>query len=140
MRLRSWLLLALLAPILACSTPVGVRRVDGRSVHRALTANVLTTGSPSPASTQVLDHLMSLSVGDGVPVRVQRVALRMLQELQRRLRSELVPGDDYDDGAQAAWELERIRRFLERGEVEDVRVRRYELPPGSPIGCASAGG
>ena len=47
-----------LAAILACSsTPVGVRRVAARDVHIALTANALSTGSPSPASTQILNQL-----------------------------------------------------------------------------------
>jgi pimeloyl-ACP methyl ester carboxylesterase len=54
---RAWLLLALLVPTLACSTPVGVERVDGRTVHRSLTANVLSTGRPSALSRQALDHL-----------------------------------------------------------------------------------
>ncbi len=38
----------------ACRTPVGVQRVDARRVHRALTANVLTTGNPSASSAHVL--------------------------------------------------------------------------------------
>ncbi|NNL65743.1 MAG: hypothetical protein HKP30_05835, partial [Myxococcales bacterium] len=59
-RCRHWpawpLLLALLAGI-ACSTPVGVRRVSERDVHRTLTANVLSTGRLSVASRQVLLRL-----------------------------------------------------------------------------------
>lgn len=48
----------LFVQVLACVTPpVGVRRVPARDVHRALTANVLTVGEPSPASTQILNHL-----------------------------------------------------------------------------------
>jgi len=42
---------------LACSTPVQVRRVPAREVHRSLTANVLSTGRPSATSTQTLHHL-----------------------------------------------------------------------------------
>ena len=37
-----------------CRTPVGVRRADAQSVHRSLTANVLSTGRPSSASVQEL--------------------------------------------------------------------------------------
>jgi hypothetical protein len=55
---RGWLILMLFTQVLACaSTPVGVRRVSARDVHRALTANVLTAGEPSSASTQILNHL-----------------------------------------------------------------------------------
>jgi pimeloyl-ACP methyl ester carboxylesterase len=52
-----WLILSLLTPALACTTPVGVRRVAPKQVHQALTANVLTTGRPSAASTQILHRL-----------------------------------------------------------------------------------
>jgi pimeloyl-ACP methyl ester carboxylesterase len=57
MCLRGWLVLALILPALACSTPIGVQRVSARQVHRALTANVLSTGRPSAPSTQVLHRL-----------------------------------------------------------------------------------
>ncbi len=40
-----------------CSTPVGVRRVDERSVHRTHTTNVLSAGEPSVPSRQVLLRL-----------------------------------------------------------------------------------
>jgi pimeloyl-ACP methyl ester carboxylesterase len=40
----------------ACRTPVGVKRVDARTVHRTLTANVLSTGKPSPSATQTLNR------------------------------------------------------------------------------------
>ncbi len=54
---RGWLILMLFVHMLACATaPVGVRRVSARDVHRALTANVLTAGEPSSASTQILNH------------------------------------------------------------------------------------
>ena len=39
-----------------CSTPVTVERADPRSVHRELTANVLTVGEESGASRIVLDR------------------------------------------------------------------------------------
>jgi len=55
---RGWLILMLFTQVFACATaPVGVRRVSARDVHRALTANVLTAGEPSPAATQILNHL-----------------------------------------------------------------------------------
>lgn len=46
----------------ACSTPVGVKRVDAQRVHRALTANVLTSGEPSAPADQALhrDDLSTL--------------------------------------------------------------------------------
>jgi pimeloyl-ACP methyl ester carboxylesterase len=40
----------------ACAAPVTVERVDPRSVHRELTANVLTVGEESGASRIVLDR------------------------------------------------------------------------------------
>jgi pimeloyl-ACP methyl ester carboxylesterase len=49
------LLLVLLSVTVGCSTtPVGVRRIPARDVHRALTASALSTGLPSSASTQIL--------------------------------------------------------------------------------------
>src|SRR5262245_5901288 len=54
-------LLALAALALACVSPTGIRRVDGRQVHHTLTANVLSTGEPSVPSRQVLQR-MGLSV------------------------------------------------------------------------------
>jgi pimeloyl-ACP methyl ester carboxylesterase len=41
----------------SCRTPVGVRQVDARAVHRQLTVNALTEGKPSAASKQVLERL-----------------------------------------------------------------------------------
>lgn len=41
---------------MGCSTPIGVKQVDARQVHRALTASVLSTGEPSPFSVQVLQR------------------------------------------------------------------------------------
>src|SRR5262249_40708059 len=42
--------------IVACGAPVTVERVDPRTVHRELTANVLTVGEESDASRIVLDR------------------------------------------------------------------------------------
>jgi hypothetical protein len=39
---------------LACSSPTGIRRVDGRTVHRTLTANVLSTGDLEDEEREVL--------------------------------------------------------------------------------------
>jgi hypothetical protein len=56
-RLVALLLGATLLATVACATPVGVRRVDEKSVHRTLTASVLSTGEPSVPSRQVLLRL-----------------------------------------------------------------------------------
>ncbi len=40
-----------------CATPVGVRRVDERTVQKTLSANILSTGEPSTLSAQVLRRL-----------------------------------------------------------------------------------
>jgi hypothetical protein len=40
--------------LVTCAAPVTVERVDPRSVHRELTANVLTVGEESGASRNVL--------------------------------------------------------------------------------------
>jgi pimeloyl-ACP methyl ester carboxylesterase len=55
--IRHRLLLVALALLVGCATPVGVRRVDERTVQRTLTSNVLSTGEPSVASRQVLQTL-----------------------------------------------------------------------------------
>src|SRR5713101_285073 len=39
-----------------CATPVGVKRLDEQAAHRALNANVLSTGKPSDYSTQILER------------------------------------------------------------------------------------
>ena len=49
-------LLCALQLAVGCAAPVGVKRVDARSVHRSLVANVLSTGEPSAASTQTLNR------------------------------------------------------------------------------------
>lgn len=51
------IVLAFLTLLLACASPVGVTRVSEESVHRTLTANVLSTGEPSPFSKAVLERL-----------------------------------------------------------------------------------
>jgi pimeloyl-ACP methyl ester carboxylesterase len=55
--MRTLALLALASAALACASPVGIRSVDARGVHRTLTANVLTTGEPSVPSWQVLQRM-----------------------------------------------------------------------------------
>jgi hypothetical protein len=50
------LLAGVLLLAVACRTPVGVKRVDARTVHRAITANVLTNGEPSPSAIQALNR------------------------------------------------------------------------------------
>ena len=50
-------ILVLAGALVSCATPVGVRRVDERTVHRTLTANPLTVGEPSVPSRQVLSRL-----------------------------------------------------------------------------------
>jgi len=50
--------LALSALLLAaCATPVGVKRVDAKRVHRELTANAISTDEPSASSRQLLNRL-----------------------------------------------------------------------------------
>ncbi len=64
-----------------CATPVGVRRVDARTVHQRLTANVLSTGRPSSPTVQVL-HRQNLFE------RFQRQPDAALAELHARLPAE----------------------------------------------------
>jgi hypothetical protein len=52
--LRLLLLSCLLLLVSACSTPIGVTRVDTQSVYRSLTASVLSTGRPSASTEQIL--------------------------------------------------------------------------------------
>jgi pimeloyl-ACP methyl ester carboxylesterase len=49
--------LLLAAAVSACATPIGVRRVDVQTVHRDLTASVLSTGRPSAPTAQLLHRL-----------------------------------------------------------------------------------
>jgi pimeloyl-ACP methyl ester carboxylesterase len=48
---------ALTLVAVGCATPVGVQRVDAQTVHRTLTTNVISSGEPSPFSSQVLHRL-----------------------------------------------------------------------------------
>ncbi len=89
MRLRCLLLLAGLA-LGACATPISVKRVDSAAAHRALTANVLSTGNPSPFSMQILQRL-------GLEERYGEDPESVLRELHAASF-----GDDYEAG----------RRFL----------------------------
>jgi len=50
-------LLLLVICMAGCATPVGVRRVDTQEAHHLLTANVLSSGTPSASSLQVLSRL-----------------------------------------------------------------------------------
>ncbi|UCE87046.1 MAG: hypothetical protein JSU66_04745, partial [Deltaproteobacteria bacterium] len=43
--------------VCACATPVGVKRLDARAVHRSLTTNVLSHGRPSASTDQALHRL-----------------------------------------------------------------------------------
>lgn len=47
-------LICLFLSVSACSTPVGVKRIDPRTVHRALTTNVLSTNTLSTPTQNVL--------------------------------------------------------------------------------------
>ncbi len=50
------LCLSLFVGVAGCATPIGVRSITPRDVHRILTANVFSTGDPSAWSTQVLQR------------------------------------------------------------------------------------
>ncbi len=56
-RVRSLAPLLAVSLALACASPTGIRRVDGREVHRTLTANVLSTGEPSVPTRNVLQRM-----------------------------------------------------------------------------------
>ena len=49
-------LLIILAIIAGCATPVGVKKLDPKTVQRTLTANVLTNGTVSPFTAQILNR------------------------------------------------------------------------------------
>ena len=55
-RSSAWALALVACWALACVTPVGLVRRDAHSVHRALTANVLSAGRPSAHASQQLDR------------------------------------------------------------------------------------
>lgn len=63
MRDRLWVLV-LVAALVSCATPVGVRRVDERTVQRTLSANAISVGEPSVSSRQVLSRLGLSDFGD----------------------------------------------------------------------------
>jgi pimeloyl-ACP methyl ester carboxylesterase len=67
MRSRVVALLALVLVVSACATPVGVERVDARTVHRTLTSNVLSHGRPSTPSVHVLQQLALLDRFESEP-------------------------------------------------------------------------
>ena len=84
MRVFGWLMLALVLSALACSAPVGVRRVSAQQVHRSLTSNVLTTTRPSVDSLRFLHELNLYDLYDDDPdaaLRAMRTA--MLAEANR---------------------------------------------------------
>ena len=49
-------LLIILAIIAGCATPVGVKKLDPKTVQRTITANVLTNGTVSPFTAQILNR------------------------------------------------------------------------------------
>ncbi len=55
--LRVTALAAFAVMLAACASPVGVKRIDAKRVHRELTANALSTDSPSASSSQLLNRL-----------------------------------------------------------------------------------
>ena len=55
-RARVFVCAALCAAVGCRSAPVDVERADPKSVHRELTANVLSTGRPSPRTMQLLER------------------------------------------------------------------------------------
>jgi pimeloyl-ACP methyl ester carboxylesterase len=82
---RSGALLLACGLALACaSPPIRIERDDPKDVHRVLTANVLSTGEPSPPSLQVLERL-SLRV----PYRKQPA------ETLAKLHAGLAPHGDH---------------------------------------------
>lgn len=74
----------LVTVLVACATPVGVRRVDERTVRRTLTSNVLSAGLPSVASRQVLLRL-------GLESRFVSDPEGVLAELHARVIVDLEP-------------------------------------------------
>ncbi|TFG93911.1 MAG: hypothetical protein E4H11_07775 [Myxococcales bacterium] len=72
-------LIAVAAVLVACTTPVGVRREDPEAVHRELTANVLTAGRPSDRSYQLLERF-------GLRERFEKEPEAVLAELHAGLQ------------------------------------------------------
>ncbi len=76
------LFLIALSLLVGCATPVGVRRVDERTVQRTLTANVLSVGEPSAASRQVLQRLgLSEAFGSDPEAALAELHQRTLEEM-----------------------------------------------------------
>ena len=67
-------------------SPVGVKRMDPRTVHRELTANVLTAGTPSIPTTNVLHRYDLFKSFDKMPAETLAVLHRIA-----------VAGNDNDD-------------------------------------------
>ena len=87
---RMLLLAGVLLLAVACRTPVGVKRVDARSVHRAITANVLTTGEPSPPAIQALNRSdLAERFGDDPEGALAELRERYLADPERRDLSAL---------------------------------------------------
>ena len=82
---------------------------------------------------RALDHLLALASDENAPTRVRAVVFERIQELDRTLREEA------RDGAHAAFERERLRRFLEDPAAPEIEVRSGVVPPGSPIGGVGCG-
>jgi hypothetical protein len=55
------------ACVVACGAPVGVRHVSPRAAHEALTGSVLTGGRPSEGSRNTLRHYDLLAAFDRDP-------------------------------------------------------------------------
>ena len=89
----------------ACSSPVGVSRVPARQVHRSLTANVLTTGSPSVLSIQALNRR-----------NLSALHRRDPDAALHRLRRAMLIADDRSDLVFVLAEVFRVGAELERKE------------------------
>ena len=85
MRRSALLLIPLLLALLgACSTPIGVKRVSMQEAHRALTANVLSAGTPSAWSNQVLYRNALYDLYKADPASA-------LQQLHKLLQQQVTP-------------------------------------------------
>jgi pimeloyl-ACP methyl ester carboxylesterase len=72
-------LVAIAALLAACASPVGVRREDPETVHRELTANVLSAGRPSDRTYQLLERF-------GLRERFEKEPAAVLAELHAGLQ------------------------------------------------------
>ncbi len=113
----------------ACATPVGVKRVDVQTVHHELTANVLSAGTPSAPTVQVLHRLGLFDRFDDEPDAV-------LAELHRGLAPT---GDEDRLFALAELSFLRGEKTLERARLLAAAAYAYAFlfpgeegtPPGS---------